>query len=386
MKYDFDQIIDRRGSGCFKYDALKMMYGRDDLLSLWVADMDFAIAPEITKALQERLQHPVLGYNLRLDPFYNALIYWMKSRFSWDIHRDWTISTPGIVPALNLAVLALTNDQDGVLIQTPVYQPFYEAVTANNRKLLTNPLICDESGYHIDWKDLESKLQHAKMFLLCTPHNPVGRVWTLEELTAIGRLCRKYNVIIVSDDIHADLVYTGYKHIPISSLEDFADITITCMSPSKSFNIAGLGTSVALIPNPEIRRQFNALNFKLHLYLGNSFGITAFTAAYGASEAWLDALLVYLEANRDYLCEYIEQRLPMLKVYKPESTFLVWIDFSALRMDDEQLFDLITNKARVALDPGTKFGEGGERFMRLNFGCPRTILTEALERIESVIK
>ena len=386
MTYNFDTIIDRRGSGCFKYDALKMMYGRDDLLSLWVADMDFAIAPEITKALQERLLHPVLGYNLRLDPFYEALGYWMQSRFGWDIRREWVISTPGIVPALNLAILSLTNEQDGIVIQTPVYHPFYEAVTANDRKLLTNPLIYEDSGYRIDWEDLEAKLRQAKMFVLCSPHNPVGRVWTLEELTRMGTLCRKYGVIILSDDIHADLVYSGYRHIPISSLEDFADFTITCVSPSKSFNIAGLGTSVALVPNPDIRAKLNGLNNKLHLYLGNSFGITAFTAAYSKAEAWLDELLIYLQANRDYLCDFIETRLPMLRVIKPESTFLAWIDCNALGLSDKELDDLMTNKARVALDAGPKFGEGGSGFTRLNFGCPRSILTEALERIEAAIK
>lgn len=385
MIYDFDKVIDRRGSGCFKYDALQMFYGREDILPLWVADMDFAVAPEILSALQNRLDHPIFGYNLRMNDFYEAVSYWMSAKYHWQVKRNWMISTPGVVPALNLAVLAFTGIKDKILIQTPVYQPFFEAVTAHGRELLTSSLQLTDTGWEIDFQDLENKLKQAKMFIFCSPHNPVGRVWKQQELIRIGNLCQKYRVIIVSDDIHADMVYAPHKHIPIASLEDFHELCITCVSPSKSFNIAGLGTSITLISNPDLFKIFNDLNMSLHLYLGNSFGIRALVAAYTKGETWLSALMQYLQQNRDYVCDYIENKIPILQVKKPESTFLAWIDFGNLGISDAQISDLLINKALVALDPGTKYGADATGYMRLNFGCPRSVLEEAMERIRMAI-
>ncbi len=385
MGTDFDRLIDRRGSGCFKYDALKMMYQRDDILSLWVADMDFAVSPQILDALSNRLRHPVFGYNLRMKEFYDAAIFWAQKRYNWSIQKEWMICPPGVVPAINLAVLAYTEPGDKVLIQPPVYQPFFDAVTAHKRQLLTNPLILCEDLFVIDYDDLEAKLKEAKLFIFCSPHNPVGRVWTEDELLKIGRLCRKHGVKIVSDDIHADLLYPPFKHIPIASLEDFGDFTITCISPSKSFNIAGLGTAITIASDPELKKPLNDLNMDLHLYLGNSFGISALIAAYTLSETWLEELLVYLQKNRDYVHNTIKSRMPMLKTVLPESTFLTWIDFGALGLNDDELFDMLTNKAGVALDPGTKYGVEGSGFMRLNFGCPQSIVAEALAKIERTI-
>ncbi len=385
MKYNFDRIIDRRGSGCFKYDALKMIYQREDLLSMWVADMDFEIAPEIQEALANRLKHPMFGYNLRLNSFYESVAHWMHTRFDWTIERDWQFCTPGVVPAIKLAILSLTRPQDKILIQTPVYAPFYEAVTAHNRQLLTNPLINVKGRYEIDFGDFETKIRAAKLFILCSPHNPVGRVWSKDELLQMGRLCQKYRVPIISDEIHADLVYEPHKHIPIAALQDFADNTITCISPAKSFNLAGLGTAVTIVSNPTLREPVNKLNFDLSLYMGNSFGITALEAAYTRGSAWLDELMYYLKQNRDYLCDYIGNKLPELKVSSAEGTYLAWVDFRALGMSDKDLWNMMTNGARVALESGTTYGTDGSGFMRINYACPRSILVEALQRIDYTI-
>ncbi len=385
MRYDFDIAQERRKSGCFKYDALKLFYGREDLLSLWVADMDFAVAPEIIAALQKRLAHPVFGYNFRLSEYYDAFIGWMRHRHQWTVKREWIDNTPGIVPALSLAVMAYTRPAEGILIQTPVYRPFFDAIVDHGRNLLTNPLIYQDGLYSIDFDDFERKARQAKMFILCSPHNPVGRVWTEEELLRMGRICVKHNVIILSDEIHNDLVFTGSRHIPIALLEDLGELSVTCLSPSKTFNIAGLCTSVIVTPSDRIRKPLSDLIFKMHLYLGNSFGIAAFIAAYTKGEAWLSALLKYLQANRDFIMGYVQQQIPQIKAINPQSTYLMWLDFRSLGLSDEKLQDLLVNQARVALDPGIKFGEDGSGFMRLNFGCPRSIIQEALDRIKHAI-
>ncbi len=385
MIYDFDKIVDRRGSGCFKYDALKMIYKRDDLLSMWVADMDFAVAPEILEALQKRLEHPVFGYNLRLESFYEAVSGWMKTQFNWRIERAWQICTPGVVPAIKLAILSLTKPNDSVLIQTPVYAPFFEAVTAHKRQLLTNALVNNNGHYEIDFGDFEAQVSQAKLFILCSPHNPVGRVWTVDELTQIGRICKKYNVPIVSDEIHADLVFEPYIHTPLATLEDFADNCITCISPAKSFNVAGLGTAVTIVSNPDLHKPISKLNFDMSLYMGNSFGIAALEAAYTRGKPWLRELMHYLKQNRDYLCDFIQTHQPELSVFSPEGTYLAWIDCRKLQLSDLVLQDLLTNRARVGLEPGTTYGVDGSGFVRLNFGCPRSILVEAMERIHYTI-
>jgi cystathionine beta-lyase len=273
--YDFNKVYDRRGTGCFKSDGLEMLFGKADLLPLWVADMDFAVAPEILEDLQERLKHPIFGYNLRLPPYYEAIINWIGSHYHWQVKKDWIVSTPGIVTAINIAVATLTAPGEGIVVQTPVYDPFFHAVNENKRRLLTNPLLMKNGSYEIDFADLEQKLAQSKMFILCSPHNPVGRVWTETELLQMGRLCRKHKVIVVADEIHADIVYSGSKHTAFANLEDFADFTVACYSPSKSFNLAGLCTSAIIIPSESLREPFNDYVQSLHLFLGNTFGITA---------------------------------------------------------------------------------------------------------------
>ena len=382
----FDKIIDRRKTGCFKYDALQMLFGKSELLPMWVADMDFAVSDEIIAALSRRLKHPVFGYNLRLNDFSDAVISWQKRRFGWDVNKDWMISVPGLVPAISLAVMALTEPGEGVLIQTPVYRPFYDAVLDHKRKLITSPLVNNNGVYSIDWQDLENKLQQAKLFIFCSPHNPVGRVWTEAELTKIGNLCAKYNVPVFADEIHADIVYPGYKHLPLASLNDFAEFCLTGVSPSKSFNIAGLATAVVLVANEEIRNKFSELNNKLHLYMGNTFGITALIAAYNESEGWLEDLLSYLNNNRMLLTDFVPRELPGVQLSPIEGTFLAWLDFRNWGLSDEELQNLIVNKAGLALEPGTEFGEDGKGFMRLNFGCPLSTLELALTRLQNLAK
>lgn len=384
MQNSFDQPIDRKGSGCFKYDALKLIYGREDLLPLWVADMDFAVSDEISSALAERLQHPVFGYNLRLDSFYEALQHWQQKRFNWEIKRDWVIATPGIVPAIALCLLCFTEPGDKVLIQTPVYTPFHTTVTDHNRQLLCSALYNDNGVYCIDWEDFERKISLAKLFILCSPHNPVGRVWSKEELIKLGELCRKHKVIVFSDEIHEDLIYPGFHHIPFASLEDFAQFSITGVSPAKSFNVAGLATAVAIVPNSELRDKLNAINNRMALYMGNSFGITAFVAAYSQSENWLNQLLQYLAGSRDYIRQFMQDKLPEVILSPIEGTYLAWLDFRAWQLDDNSLQDIMVNKARLALEPGIKYGIEGSGFMRLNFGCPRSTLEEALQRIKDL--
>ncbi|MDY0151556.1 MAG: PatB family C-S lyase [Candidatus Cloacimonas sp.] len=384
MQSRFDAIIDRKGSGCFKYDALPMLFGRGDLLSLWVADMDFAVSDEIQSALAERLKHPVFGYNLRMDDFSAAIESWQQKRFSWKISKDWLVAVPGIVPGISLAVLTLTNPGDGILIQTPVYRPFYDAVSDHERTLLCSPLINQDGHYTIDWDDFEAKLRQAKLFILCNPHNPVGRVWSRDELTMMGSLCRKHKVTIFSDEIHADLVYPGFKHIPIAALEDFGNFTITGVSPAKSFNIAGLATAVLVISNPQLYARVSGLNNKMHLYMGNSFGIRALIAAYRDSEAWLEEMLAYINGTRSLITDFVASELPGVILSPIESTYLAWLDFRAWGLDEVELPKTLVNQALLALDPGNKFGTEGNGFMRLNFGCPRSLVTEALERIKAI--
>ena len=326
-KYDFDTIYERKGTGCFKADGLTMLFGKPDLLPLWVADMDFAIAPEILQAMEDRLGHPIFGYNLRLHAYYDAIIQWIDRKYNWKVQRKWIVNTPGVVTAINIAVVTLTSPGDSVLIQTPVYDPFFEAVHSNGRHLLTNPLQLVNGRYEIDFDDLEAKLSHCKLFILCSPHNPVGRVWTEDELLKIGMLCKKYRVKVVADEIHADIVFSGNRYTAFSTLENFNLFTISCYSPSKSFNLAGLCTSAIIIPEEKLRKLFNDYVQTMHLFLGNTFGITALQTAYTHGDAWLAELLAYLENNRDYLCNFVHDKLSGIDIIKPEGTYLAWLDF-----------------------------------------------------------
>lgn len=385
MKYNFDKIYDRRGSGCFKYDAMKVVYGRDDLLALWVADMDFAIAPEIMNEFETRLEHPIFGYNFKTAHHFDSLIKYVEKRHGWQLNSEWLQMSPGIVPAINFMVKIFTEAQDGIVVQEPVYAPFKEAVLSHGRTPFVNELLEKDGDYTIDFDDLDKKLAKSKVFIFCSPHNPVGRVWSEEELLKIGRLCKKHNVLIFSDEIHNDLIYPGEKHIPIASLEDFADFTITLMSPAKTYNIAGLQAAVIISPNNTLLEKVKEYLFKIHVYGSNALGTIAFKAAYEHGEEWLKELLIYLQGNRDYIFDRIS-KMNGVTMKKSQATYLAWLDFRELGLNNDDLADLCINKAKLALNKGVSFGVIGSGFMRLNFGCPRSILVEAMDNLESALK
>ena len=377
---NFDKIIERKGSGCFKYDGLKLRYGKDDLIPLWVADMDFAIAEPIQAALAQRLKHPIFGYNYISKDFDEAVRHWQKSQYGWDTSASTVIMIPSLMTALAITILTLTEPSAKIVIQTPVYPPFHSTVKEHQRTLLTSPLVNINGRYEIDWLDFEEKIRQAKLFILCNPHNPVGHVFTREELTRMSEICAKNNVIIFSDEIHADLVYSPHKHIPIASIR--AKRVISAISPAKSFNLAGLATGVVILQDEEFIQKINELNQSLHTFMGNSFGLKALVAAYTQSETWLAALKEYLKANRDYLKSYLADNLPKVIMSPCQGTYLAWLDFREYNLTDDKLMEIMRDKAGVALNPGPSFGSEGSGFMRLNFACPRAVLQEALTRIK----
>jgi cysteine-S-conjugate beta-lyase len=388
MAYNFDQIIDRKNTNSLKHDITSSIFGTSDLLSMWVADMDVATPPFVIEALQNRLKHEVLGYTLRTDSFDDAIINWVDKRHAWKVEKDWIKFTPGIVPAINMSVIALSEPGDKILIQPPVYHPFFPAVTDHNRVLLYNELKQNEEGsYEIDFNDLEEQLKEAKLFIFCNPHNPVGRVWTYDELKKIGELCIEHDVKILSDDIHSDLILPGYKHIPIASIsEEIAQRTITYMAPSKTFNLAGLATSFAISKNLDLINGLqNQMNI-LHLGMGNLFGAIALEAAYNNGATWIDELNAYVAENAKYIDEFLKEHLPQIKLIKPEATYLMWLDFRALGMEEEELKKFMIEEAKLGFNNGSMFGSGGSGFQRMNVGCPKSIVIEAMNQLKEAIK
>lgn len=389
MAYNFDELIDRTNTDSLKHDFYAERGMPKDTLSMWVADMDFAVCPAITDALKKRCDHPVFGYSDTREDYFNVLKGWFARRFSWDIKREWLIKTPGVVFAINTAVRAFTNPGDAVIIQQPVYYPFASAVTRNGRTLVVNQLVYEDGRYHIDFADFEDKIikNKARLFILCSPHNPVGRVWTKEELMRLGEICLKHDVLIVSDEIHADFVYEGHKHTVFSSIDPrFAQKTITCTSPSKTFNLAGLQISNIFIQNESLRRRFRHEMLCAGYDEPNIMGYIACKAAYEHGEEWLEGLLQYLAGNLALVREFVRDRLPGIRLVEPEGTYLVWLDCSGLGLDDKALDELIVHKAKLWLDAGTMFGECGSGFQRINIACPRSIVQEALLRIEKAVK
>ena len=387
MKYNFDEYVERRNTKSVKWDGMEEVFGTEDALPMWVADMDFLSPPEVVNALIERAKHGVYGYTLKDEGFYDSFIKWVKKRHSWEIKRKWIVVTPGVVSAISLAILAFTKPSDEIILQPPVYYPFFRVVSGLGRKIVYNPLKFENGRYTMDFDDLERKINgKTKMLILCSPQNPTGRVWTEEELSKLGNICKRNDILIASDEIHADIVYKEYKHTPIASLEDFANNTITFMAPSKTFNIAGLNTAMTIIPNEELLKSFSMMLENIGLGIGNVFGITASQAAYENGEEWLEALLDYLKENLEFLKSFVAERMPQVKVVEPEGTYLVWLDFRSLNMSDEELRTFMLEKAKVALDDGYIFGPGGSGFQRINIATPRIILKQGLERIEKSIK
>ncbi len=378
--------IDRRGTGALKWDDTLRRFGREDVLPLWVADMDFAAPQIVREALQTRLDHPVYGYTLFGERFFEAIRWWYAERFDWKIDREWIVPDHGVVVSINTAITALTNAGDGIMIQTPIYPPFMTAVEANKRILLENRLHYFEGRYTVDWDDFESKAREARMFLLCSPHNPTTRVWHPEELQRMARICRDNDVIIVADEIHSDIVYDR-PHLPIGRLSEAQEITLTLHAPSKTFNIAGLNTSYAIIPNSAWRAAYQKRYDQIGLSQGNPFGIAALEAAYTPEgAAWLTDLMEVLRDNIAFVRSYLAEHLPRIVPVETEATFLNWLDFRALGLDDAETEALVFDRAGLALNPGTSFGEAGSGFMRLNIGTSRTILRRALTQLKKAVK
>ncbi|TYC03001.1 MAG: pyridoxal phosphate-dependent aminotransferase [Kosmotoga sp.] len=387
MSYDFDNVIERKGTNCFKWDYVEEIFGESELLPMWVADMDFKSPEQVVKAIENRAKHGVFGYTARPDTLYNSIIDWLEKRFNWKVKKDWILFTPGVVPAIDLSIQAFTSTNDSVIIQPPVYHPFFGAVENNKRKLVGNPLKFEDGKYRIDFEDLENKINSGtRMLILCSPHNPVGRVWDEDELSKLGFLAKKHGLLIISDEIHADIVYKPNKHTPFLNVDKrFEEFSIVCMAPSKTFNLAGLETSFVIVKNRLLREKFEEHIKKNSLWMTNIFGMVAAEAAYKFGEEWLDDLLNYLSGNIKYIESFVEERLPEVKFNRPEGTYLAWLDFRGLGLSDEELKKLLIKKGKIGLNYGPDFGEEGKGFQRLNFGCPRGLLKDGLERIETAI-
>lgn len=388
MKYDFDEIIERRNTDSIKYDFAKKRGKPEGVMPLWVADMDFRTPPCVIDALVEKSRHGIFGYSQTRNDYYEALRDWFSGQFDWNIQQEWLVKTPGVVFAICMAIRAFTDEGDAVLIQQPVYYPFSESVLVNRRKLVINQLVYSQGRYFIDFPDFEDKIikNNVKLFILCSPHNPVGRVWTREELKKLGDICLKHGVIVVSDEIHADFTYPGYRHLVFADVKpEFKDITITCTAPTKTFNLAGLQISNIFIADREMRRKFRTEITRSGYSDPNIMGIVACRAAYEGGGEWLMELKKYIRGNLDFLRDFLKQKLPQIRLIEPEGTYLVWLDFSALGLDDKELDDVIVNKAGLWLDAGTMFGSGGEGFQRINIACPRSVLAKALGQFERAV-
>lgn len=384
---EFDEVINRLNTGCRKWDALEEVFGAKDILPLWIADMDFAAVPAIRQALVDKANHGIYGYNTVGTSFYEAPRQWVKARHQWEIEREWIQSAPGVVPSINFAIQAFTVPGDEIIIQTPVYPPFFSCILKNKRQVVENPLLNFNGHYEMDFADLERKITpKTKMLLFCSPHNPVGRVWTKAELLRLSEICLRHKIIIVADEIHSDLIYSRHKHIPLASLSPaVSQLTVTCISPSKTFNIAGLYASFMITADPQKRSLLADVMEVLDFSKGNLFAVAAVEAAYYEGAAWLDRLLPYLESNADYTANYLEKFLPEIKVKKPEGTYLAWLDFTRLFQEPAPLKEFLIQRARVGLNDGATFGKQGAGFSRLNFACPRSQLHEGLERIKAAM-
>ncbi len=388
MKYNFDKIIERRGTDSVKYDLLKPLYGREDLIPMWVADMDFEVPDFIREALAKRLEHPIYGYTWRPSRFYEIIAGWLERRHAWTVRTKTISFSPGIVPALNLCVLGYTEPGDKILVQPPVYFPFFTAIENHNRKLVYNELIEKDGEYTMDFEDLESSFKDGVKFMLfCHPHNPVGRAWSESELKRLAALCVQYNVKIVSDEIHSDLLLFGNKHIPLASIgEDISNLCITCIAPSKTFNLAGMHSSAVIIENPKMKAVYDKIMDDIHVGSGNLFGMVAMESAYSKGDAWLEELLKYLEGNFTFMAEFIRDNIPEITVSPLQATYLTWLGFEKLGMDDEALNKFIIHKAKLGLLAGSKFGPGGEIYQRINIATPREVLQEGLMRLSQAVK
>ena len=395
MKYDFDVICDRTNTNCAKWDAVGEVFGSRDVIPMWVADMDFPTAKPIVEALQKRAEHEFYGYTQASPKLIEVIVDRMKKKVNWRILPEWIVLTPGVIPALSVAVRAFTHPGDEVVLQEPVYFPFFHVVTANGCHVVNNGLTLKIGRYEMDYQDLESKFQHdkttrtthsrVKAMILCNPQNPIGRLWSREEIVRAGEIVIRNGALMISDEIHCEILYKGYNHTPFAAISgEFEQNSITCMAPSKTFNLAGLHASTIIIPNKKLRDSF--IDQMTGIVPGpNVFGLVAMEAAYLYGDEWLEQLLDYLEGNLKITEEYFAKRIPKIKVIKPQGTYLVWLDCRKLGMDNPKLSSFMKEKARVGFDDGFLFGAAGSGFERMNIACPRPLLNEALTRIEKAV-
>ena len=390
MKYNFNEKIDRSNNHSAKWEEMGNKFVSNDLWPMWIADMDLKTAPVIIDAMREKLEQGIFGYVYRPASYYQSAADWIERRFDYKIDPKTLINSPGVVPTLSILVRLMTKADEKVLIQSPVYYPFSAVVRENERELVVNSLVKDETGYYtIDFEDFEKKVSDEKvtLFIMCSPHNPVGRVWKREELQKMSELCLKYNVRVIADEIWRDIVMPGYKHIPVASLsKEVEHNTITCFSPTKTFNIAGLQASFATLPREEEWKMLDEELGRIDVKRNSPFSLVGFEAAYTKGEEWLEELLIHLDGNMDYVVNFVKERIPEVKVRKSEGTYLMWLDFSGLGMTKEELSMFMQKEAKIALDDGFWFGENGAGFERMNIACPRYMVEEGMNRIENAVK
>ena len=389
MQYDFDTPIDRTHTWSIKHDFKKENGKADDILPLWVADMDFRSPDSVVEALKKAVDHGIFGYSRADESYFDAVAAWYQKRHHLTLQPEWMTCTPGIVFALSIAVRAFTQEGDAVLIQPPVYHPFSRAILRNKRTLVENPLVLKDGHYEMDLEDLEQKVldEHVKLMILCNPHNPVGRVWTREELTALADICLRHHVYVISDEIHGDFVWQGHDQTPYASISEEACLhSMMCTAPSKTFNLAGMATSNLFIPDPEMRRKFRSELLDVGQENMNRLGLFACRAAYEGGGEWLDQLIGYLAGNLALVRDFCKNRVPQIQLVEPEGTYLAWLDCRELGMTDDELMAFFSNEAKVWLDPGTHSGEQGSGFMRFNLGSSRSVIAQALDQIEAAWK
>lgn len=387
MKYNFDQIIDRKGTNALKTDALEPRYGNPDLIPLWVADMDFLSPPAVTEAIIERAKHGIFGYTCPSQAYYDSIINWVNKKHDWEIAQEWLTFIPGIVKGIAFVIDCFTTKEDKVVIQPPVYHPFRIIPTLHHRPVADNPLILESGQYRMDLEGLKKMIDPScKVLILCNPHNPGGRVWTRQELTDIAEICYDNNILVISDEIHSDLAFTPYKHIPFASVsEKAAQNSITFMAPSKTFNIAGIVSSYSIIPNKDLRDRFNAYLSSSELEEGHIFAYLAAQAVYEHGDEWLAEAKDYIWKNITFVDEYLKENIPQIKVMLPQASFLVWLDCKGLGLRQKELVSLFVKDAKLALNDGTMFGQGGEGYMRLNVGTPLANIRKALDNLKKAI-
>ena len=386
--YNFDEIIDRKETSCVKYDGLKNAYqGKENLIPLWVADMDFATPDFIVEALKKRCEHPVFGYTFDDDEYYESIQTWLDYKYHWKTEREWISYIPGIVKGIGLAVQCFTQPGDKVIIQPPVYHPFRLVPTRMGREVVYNPLKLEDGVYKMDFEQLESLIdKDCKMLILSNPHNPGGVVWEKEALVKLAQICSAHGILVISDEIHAEMTYPQFRYHPFATVsEEAAACSVTFMAPSKTFNIAGIVSSYALVPDSRIREKFYSFLEAGELNAGTIFAFTATKAAYTYGAEWLQQMRSYVIENVNFVDEYLKKNIPQIKVYRPQASFLVWLDCRELKLTQPELVQLFEDKAGLALNDGTMFGKEGEGFMRLNIGCPRSILNQALESLKKAI-